>query len=212
MNRLPHPRFTGFLVIFASVGGLSLSVLSPERAMIAGFDLAATVFIFSCIPLWKERDPAAARRRGARDDGGRSLLLIVSAAAFLSMLIATGILISGEATLKAIDFAICIPTLILAWIFSNLIFTFHYSHMYYDQAGGKDCRGLVFPETAEPNFADFCYFAFVIGMTFQVSDVAVNDARMRQTVLAHGVLAFFFNLGVLALAVNLAAGLLSGAS
>lgn len=212
MNRLPHPRFLSFVMIFAIIGGLSLSVLPPERALIAGFDLAAIVFIFSCVPLWTERDPAAARRRGARDDGGRILLLTVSAAAFLSMLIATGLLISGEAPLEAIDFAICIPTLILAWVFSNLIFAFHYSHMYYDQAGGQDRQGLVFPETTEPGFADFCYFAFVIGMTFQVSDVAVNDARMRQTVLAHGVLAFFFNLGVLALAVNLAAGLLSGAS
>lgn len=212
MNRLPHPRFMGFVMIFAIIGGLSLSVLPPERALIAGFDLAATVFIFSCIPLWNERDPAAARRRGARDDGGRVLLLIVSSAAFISVLISIATLISGETALAALDFAICIPTLILAWIFCNLIFAFHYSHMYYDQAGGEDRRGLVFPETAEPGFADFCYFAFVIGMTFQVSDVAVDEPRMRQTVLAHGVLAFFFNLGVLALAVNLAAGLFSGAS
>ncbi|MBY9068407.1 DUF1345 domain-containing protein [Hyphomonas sp. WL0036] len=212
MNRLPHPRFTSFLLIFALVGTLALPVLPPERALIAGFDLAATAFIFSCIPLWSERDPAAARQRGARDDGGRVLLLIVSTAAFLSVLIATGMLLSGNSRLEAADFAICVVTLVLAWIFSNLIFTFHYSHLFYDQAGGKDLQGLVFPDTEEPDFADFCYFAFVIGMTFQVSDVVVNDRRMRQTVLAHGVLAFFFNLGVLALAVNLAAGLLSGAS
>jgi len=212
MNRLPHPRFLGFVTIFAFIGWLGLAVLPLERALIAGFDLAAIVFIFSCIPLWNERDPQAARRRGARDDGGRILLLIVSVAAFISILISIGTLISGKATLEALDFAICIPTLILAWVFSNLIFALHYSHMYYDQAAGRDRQGLVFPETAEPGFADFCYFAFVIGMTFQVSDVAVNDARMRQTVLVHGVLAFFFNLGVLALAVNLAAGLLSGAS
>lgn len=212
MNRLPHPRFASFLMIFALVGGLGLAVLKPERALIAGFDLAATVFIFSCIPLWNEQDPAAARKRGARDDGGRGLLLIVSAAAFASVLIATGLLISGKSALTGSDFAICITTLILAWIFSNLIFAFHYSHMYYDQLGGADRRGLVFPETGAPAFPDFCYFAFGIGMTFQVSDVIIDAARMRQTVLAHGVAAFFFNLGVLALAVNLAAGLFSGAS
>lgn len=212
MSRLPHPRFAGFLLIFACISGLTLPVLSPERALIAGFDLAAIVFIASCIPLWSEQNAEAARRRGARDDGGRALLLIVSAAAFLSVLIATGMLISGTDRLQPLDFLICISTLILAWIFSNLIFAFHYSHMYYDQSGGADRKGLVFPDTEEPDFADFCYFAFVIGMTFQVSDVTINERRTRRLALAQGVIAFFFNLGVLALAVNLAAGLLSGAS
>ena len=106
------------------------------------------------------------------------------------------------------DPAICIATLVLAWVFANLVFTFHYSHLYYDQIGGGDRKGLDFPGTDKPTFSDFCYFAFVLGMTCQVSDVTINDSALRQTATAHGVAAFFFNLGVLALAVNLTASLI----
>lgn len=205
VSTLPHPRFIGFLLVFAVAGGLALPVLPPERALVTGFDLAAIVFIFSCWPLWRDDSAAASRRRGARDDGGRALLLAVTLAAFASILIATGLMISGNDQLGAADLAICIATLVLAWLFANLVFAFHYSHLFYDQHGGVDRRGLVFPGTDEPAFADFCYFSLVIGMTCQVSDVTITDAGLRRTATLHGLAAFFFNLGVLALAVNLAA-------
>ena len=208
MNAIPHPRFAGFVFVFALIGGLSLSVLSPARALITGFDLAAIMFIFSCLPLWSADTAAAARQRGARDDGGRSLLLIVTLATFASVLIATTLMIAGPAQLGAADIAISIPTLILAWLFANLVFAFHYSHLYYDQHGGADRAGLNFPGTEAPGFADFCYFSFVIGMTCQVSDVTISDATLRKAATLHGLAAFFFNLGVLALAVNITASVI----
>jgi uncharacterized membrane protein len=190
------------------IGGLSLSVLSPARALIAGFDLAAIMFIFSCLPLWSADMAAAARQRGARDDGGRSLLLIVTLATFISVLIATTLMIAGPSRLGAADIAISIPTLILAWLFANLVFAFHYSHLYYDQHGGADRTGLNFPGTQASGFADFCYFSFVIGMTCQVSDVTISDATLRKVATLLGLAAFFFNLGVLALAVNITASVI----
>lgn len=208
MPTLPHPRFAAFLTVFILTTGLSLAVLAPERAMVGGFDLAALVFIFSCIPLWREDSAGAARRRGARDDGGRVLLLVVTAASFVAVLVATAIMLSGRTASSGSDIALSLGTLVLAWVFANLVLAFHYSHLYYDQVHGKDSKGLDFPGTDEPSFADFCYFAFVIGMTCQVSDVAIDDPTMRKTATVHGVAAFFFNLGVLALAVNITAGII----
>lgn len=208
MPKLPHPRFAGFLLVFVLSTGLAFLVLPPERALIAGFDLAAVMFVFSCLPLWSGDTADAARQRGLRDDGGRVFLLLVTVAAFTSVLIATAILIPGNAKLSPADLAICISTLILAWVFTNLVFAFHYSHLFYDPKDGHDRRGLDFLGTDDPAFPDFCYFSFVIGMTCQVSDVGISDRTLRQVATAHGVAAFFFNLGVLALAVNLAASAL----
>jgi uncharacterized membrane protein len=93
----------------------------------------------------------------------------------------------------------------------NTIFALHYAHFFYgdsDDPTGAEARGLAFPGHAEPDYWDFLYFAFVIGMTFQVSDVQIEDHRLRRIALAHGVLAFFFNVVVLALTINIIASLL----
>jgi uncharacterized membrane protein len=87
----------------------------------------------------------------------------------------------------------------------------HYAHLFYDPAERKDAGkirgGLEFPETKEPDYWDFVYFSLVIGMTCQVSDVQVTARQMRHLVAAQGVIAFFYNTVVVALAVNIAAGL-----
>src|SRR5262249_31805583 len=102
-------------------------------------------------------------------------------------------------------------TILLAWFFMNTMFALHYAHDFYGDAEGPteaDARGLDFPGRAEPDYWDFLYFSFTIGMTFQVSDVQIESHRLRRTALAHGVLAFFFNVVVLALTINIIAGLI----
>ena len=84
-------------------------------------------------------------------------------------------------------------TILLAWFFMNTIFALHYAHFFYgdsDAAAGAEARGLAFPGRAEPDYWDFLYFSFVIGMTFQVSDVQIENQPLRRIALAHGVLAF----------------------
>ena len=82
------------------------------------------------------------------------------------------------------------------------------SSMATPRPAGAEARGLDFPGRAEPDYWDFLYFSFVIGMTFQVSDVQIENHHLRRLGLAHGVLAFFFNVVVLALTINIIAGLL----
>src|SRR5208282_440509 len=103
-------------------------------------------------------------------------------------------------------------TILLSWFFMNTMFALHYAHGYYGDADpSSDYRatgGLVFPGHPEPDYWDFLYFSFVIGMTFQVSDVQIEDHGLRRVALAHGVLAFFFNVVILALVINLLAGMI----
>jgi uncharacterized membrane protein len=97
-----------------------------------------------------------------------------------------------------------------SWTLTHTMFALHYAHLYYGddplRKGRQDRRGLRFPDERTPDFWDFLYYAFVVGMTCQVSDVQVDSRHMRRLTLGHGVLAFFFNAVILALAVNFIAG------
>jgi uncharacterized membrane protein len=99
-----------------------------------------------------------------------------------------------------------VGTLVLSWVFSNTIYTLHYAHLYYRARHGGDAAGLKFPETPEPNYWDFVYFAFCLGMTFQTSDVDVTDRGIRKVVTLHCLAAFVFNLGIVAFTINVLGG------
>ena len=94
--------------------------------------------------------------------------------------------------------------LAFAWLFSNTVYALHYAHLAYSNEA--KCMGLSFPDTAEPLYWDFVYFAFTIGMTFQTSDVTISDQSIRRIVAMHGLAAFAFNIGVLAFTINVLGG------
>ena len=101
-------------------------------------------------------------------------------------------------------------TVVLSWLFAHTIFAVHYAHDYFNDLAENRPPGLGFPEEHEdPDYWDFLYFSFVVGMTAQVSDVLVLTQRWRRVVLAHGILSFLFNTVVLALSINLLAGFFS---
>lgn len=208
MKTLAHPRFLAFLAILICATAALATRLSFEQALVYGFDVAALVFLVSCVPLWGEAVATANRNRAARDDGGRLFLLIVVIATLIAVLSALVRLVQERATLTWFDVAPAVVTLALSWAFVNTVYAFHYDHSYYDQIDGSDIAGIEFPGTREPVFSDFCYFAFTIGMTCQTSDVIVHSTRLRRAVLIHGILSYVFNLGVLAMVINLLAGVL----
>lgn len=206
--KLPHPRFLAFLAVFASITLAAAFWLQIEEAAILGFDLATIAFIALALPLWLGDDPTNARARAARDDGGRVLLIVSATAVMVVILLALGRMIEARNHLTPADFAIVAGTLVLAWLFANLVYAFHYTHLYYDQTGNGDTGGIIFPEGGTPVFADFVYFAFTIGMTCQTADLDIASRPIRRVVTLQGLFAFFFNLGVLALTVNVLSGIL----
>lgn len=96
-------------------------------------------------------------------------------------------------------------SIVLSWLYLNMIFALHYAHGYYSHRNALH-KGLDFPGKEDPDYWDFAYFALVLGMTFQVSDVQIVSRRMRRTALVHSVIAFFFNVFIIAISVNVAAG------
>jgi uncharacterized membrane protein len=110
---------------------------------------------------------------------------------------------------KNLHIALVAITLLASWLMVHTTFAFRYAHEYYSRdAGGADFdRGLEFPGEKKPDYLDFVYFALVLGMTFQVSDVQITARKMRRLAAVHGLLSFLFNTIILALTVNIAAGL-----
>jgi len=97
-------------------------------------------------------------------------------------------------------------SVVLSWLFMNTTFALHYAHGYYGDDGHLQ-GGLDFPCTPKPDYWDFVYFSFVVGMCFQVSDVTVSGRHMRHVTLLHSVVAFFFNVFILAISVSVVGGL-----
>ena len=205
---IPHPRFLAFLGALVVATALAATRWPVEEALILGFDVAALLFIALAVPLWFDDDASRERTRATRDDGGRLFLALTAAAVLAAILLALGRMVEGRSALTAVDFAIVAGTLVLAWLFSNLAYAFHYAHLYYDRPDRGVQGGILFPMEAEPVFSDFVYFAFVIGMTCQTADLDISSRRIRRVVTLHGLFAFFFNLGVLAMTINVLSGVL----
>jgi uncharacterized membrane protein len=156
------------------------------------------------------------RRRAQIEDEGRYAVLSFSAAAAIAILLAIVFELHGikdrPSELAGFHVVLAAGTILFSWLFMNTIFALHYAHGYYGDADPsseyRPSGGLVFPGKHDPDYWDFMYFSFVVGMTFQVSDVQVEDHQLRRVVLAHGVLAFFFNVVIVALTINIVAGLI----
>lgn len=206
MIRLPHPRFLGFLAVFALGTAAGLPWLAPESAAILGFDLAAAAFLVASLPLWVADQADRARARSLRDDGGRVLLLLVMVLVLAAIVLALWRVSAARAGPSALLVLADLGTLLLAWLFANTVLAFHYAHVYYDQFEGQDQGGIAFPGPEPPVFADFVYFSFVIGMTAQTADLAITSRRLRRAATLHGLFGFVFNLMVLAFCINTLSG------
>ena len=154
------------------------------------------------------------RKVARKEDGSRTLVFIlILLACFASMLMVLLLILSKDTRQFYMDFylPVAVAGILLSWFMLHTVFTIHYAYLYYDDAEGnveEHAGGLIFPEEhAHPGFLDFAYFAFVIGMTFQVSDVEISRSRLRRIVLLHGLLSFGLNTFVVALTINLIAGL-----
>jgi len=207
-NRIAPPRFLIFLIIFAlaGTGAAALPALDWPHGIMIGFDIAALVFLLSCIPIVGSE--AEAMRAAARqNDANRTMLLVITGAVSLAVLTAVASELMEGGPTHGYDIALIVVTLVLSWMFSNMVYTLHYAHMFYvSRADGKDCAGLSVPQTDEPDYWDFIYFAFCLGMTFQTSDVTLNDGRFRRVVTLHCLAAFVFNLGIIAFTINVLGG------
>ncbi|KQM17143.1 hypothetical protein ASE73_09120 [Sphingomonas sp. Leaf24] len=205
-QRIAPPRFVAFTAVAVAAGCWALPAFGWRIGVPLAFDIAAVVFLLSCIPLL---GATADRMRQAalRNDANRGLLLVLSAGIALVLLIAIAIELGQRGAPSAPVVLLVVATLLLAWTFANTIYAVHYAHLFYTaDPSGKDSGGVDMPGTDEPDYWDFVYFAFTLGMTFQTSDVSITSRTMRRTVTGHCLMAFVFNLGVVAFSVNVLGG------
>ena len=196
-------RFIAFVATGLIAGAILLPMMGVEFGVMASFDIAAAVFLLACLPLFTY-EAEAMRVAARRNDANRVALLALSAVvSVVIVIVVAGALLQPESP-KPIDVALIIATLLLCWIFSNMVYALHYAHMFYTRGkNGKDQGGLQFPDTAEPDYSDFVYFAFCLGMTFQTSDTNIASRHFRRVATFHGMAAFFFNIGVIAFTINI---------
>jgi uncharacterized membrane protein len=194
------------VVAYASVSAR----LPSFAAVLLGWDIAGLVLLGFFWSRIGSADARITRERAGSEDPGRTLVyaivLLTSAASLLS---ATVIVRSSHVLPPAQEhlvLALCLTTVALAWIMTHTAFALRYAHLYYreDEEG---VGGVTFPGELPPTYFDFAYFAFTIGMCFQVSDVCVTSQQIRRAVFLQSVISFAYNTVILAFVLNLVFGL-----
>lgn len=188
--------------------------LRLSARVIVAWDCGAICFLVLVGLLIHQATPQRMRRRAQTEDEGRwTILALVIIAACISLL-AIGFMLKDNKGLPAsvltLHLGLAGLTVVTSWLLMHTIFALHYAHGYYmsdrQDANSQQVGGLDFPQDTQPDYWDFLYFSFVIGMTCQVSDVQIVSKEMRRLALGHGIITFFFNTVILALSINLIAG------
>ncbi len=192
----PRLSFAALVYVLA----LSLYPNHPARGLLLAFDIATATYLILIYRMMSRSTLASIRQRAEQQREGRMAVLATGLVVSMSTLVALSLELHAKGA--ALQELLSVSTIVLVWVFVNTLFTLHYAHDFYSRPGG-----LEFPGGEEPDYWDFVYFAFVLGMTFQVSDVQISARALRRTALLHSSLAFFFNVVIIALTVNIIAGL-----
>jgi uncharacterized membrane protein len=151
------------------------------------------------------------RQQAKEQDGSRIFIFIILLISALGSMLSVGLLLVNKSKhdIQGFELGIAVAGMIFSWLLVHTVFTYRYAHVYYADDGTEvqtDIKGLEFPDDDKPDFLDFAYFSFVMGMTFQVSDVVITEKRLRRLALLHGLISFFYNTIIIALTINILAG------
>jgi len=206
-------RATGrFAVAFAA--GVLAFFLVPAHAgtgleSLITWNVGAGVYLALAWAHIARADATETRRHARAEDVSAYFIFVTVLVAAFASLGAIELLLEGVKELpivpKSLRVGLSFSALVLSWLLIHTVYAFHYARRYYDShpITKADARGLDFPGGENPDYFDFAYYAFVIGMTSQVSDVAIASRHVRRMTLLHGVLSFFFNIAILALSINI---------
>ncbi|MGA7952088.1 MAG: DUF1345 domain-containing protein [Gloeobacterales cyanobacterium] len=194
---------------FAQPGWIHL-----QTRLVVAWDLGTICFLALTWAIISTASPEQTNQSATEQDQSGAAILTLVLIADIASLGAVGLNTHGVPKVGiVVHLIVSIVAIICSWLLAHTMFTLHYAHRYYragllkvtadpDEAGGLD-----FPGKDPPDYLDFAYFSFVIGMTSQVSDVQITSPSMRRLALIHGILSFAFNTVILALSVNILAGL-----
>ncbi|HVK91213.1 MAG TPA: DUF1345 domain-containing protein [Mycoplana sp.] len=207
-----HRPFLAAVVTAAAACAVSLS-LKPDLVLqlpATGFFLVYLLLVARRIP---RLDAGYLRKHATDTDEPAPVIFAVTLGAFVVSLGSLFSVLNHSGRVRPDEFVLSFASVVLGWFTIHTMAALHYAHFYWRPYGGKTLqpqqRGLDFPHTDQPAIYDFLYFAFVVGMTAQTSDVAITTTAMRKINLAHAIASFFFNTVLVAAAVNAAVALAS---
>ena len=177
-------------------------------ALAISFDGAVIVFIIGLWPVLRCSDAESMRQHALENDANRGLVLVLASLLTLMVMAAITGEMKGARQGEIIPILKLVGTLLLIWLFANVVYMLHYAHVWYlpDPETGGDTGGLDFPKEDTPDYTDFAYFALTLGMAFQTSDVSITSRHIRRVALLHSFAAFIFNIGVIAFTINTLGG------
>ncbi|MCY7421418.1 MAG: DUF1345 domain-containing protein [Chitinophagaceae bacterium] len=211
-----HPLQRALISLIFSIATFFLlrhNNMSPLVFSVILWDVFALTYLIICWIVLFKRSPTQIRNIATKQDGSTFFVFtIILLSSFASMITVLILIVSKEISQNAqgYDLPVTIASILLSWMMVHTTFAFHYAHLYYDDHeadASKHAQGLEFPSEKKPDYLDFAYFAFVVGMTFQVSDVQITSGKLRRVVLFHGLLSFGLNTFVVAFTINIIAGL-----
>ncbi len=206
-NVLLHPRLSASMVLAAVLGGALQARLGAARAVLLGFDIGSAAYLGSIAWMMSHSAPQALARRAERQMHARWSVPVFSALVSGVVLLALRLELHPGHAGHAGDVPLAAASIVLSWLFFSVVFAQAYAHAdHLERAAGRPC--LRFPGEDQPDYWDYLYFSVVLSMTFQTSDVNIEGRNLRHIVLLHSVTAFFFNVFILALTVNVVAGAL----
>jgi uncharacterized membrane protein len=187
----------------------------PAVTLIIWIAIALSIIILDWITILSAH-PKDIRKVARLEDSSRFTIFLFVLVASLASLIAMYLLLKStkgesEETVTGYIF-LAMTAVVVSWWMVHTVFTMRYAHLYYNTDEGKKTPigGLEFPgDDKNPDYLDFVYFSFVVGMTFQVSDVEISSKQIRRLAWAHGLIAFAFNTAIVALSINVISGLVS---
>jgi uncharacterized membrane protein len=212
--RLLVAAIVGLLVMF---GVRFLAGLQASTAMIVGWDALCLSYVLAMMLSMGGSSPDEMRARAALEDEGRAtiltLVLVAAATAIVAVALELSLAKSAHGLERGLRVTLAFATVAASWFMVHLIFALHYAHGFYsrDETCGADARGLRFPgeEQKEPDYWDFLHFAVIIGVASQTADIAISSQRLRRLNTVHALFSFAFNTVIVALTINLIAGLFS---
>jgi uncharacterized membrane protein len=187
---------------------VALRYSAPAAAFVA-WDVAGAVLLGISWSIVARASPRETRTHASGEDPGRTLVYVLVLLASAVSLLAAAVLVRSARSLmpemREAAVVLCLVSVALSWAVTHTAFTFRYAHLYYrEDADGVG--GITIPGNDDPCFLDFAYFAFTIGMCFQVSDMCVTSRPIRSAVLLHAVMSFAYNTVILAFVLNLVFG------
>ncbi len=211
-----HPRLFLSILVSAITAILLPSWLHLSSRILCIWDSGMICFLILTWMVMLRSTPAMMSHKAKLQDEGRLVILSLITAAVCASLLAIGFIMHQTKNVSTgillLHLGLSVVTIVGSWLLVDTIFTLHYAHGYYQDdlstSIQDEAKGLEFPGSTEPDYWDFLYFSFVIGMTGQVSDVEVTSHSMRRLALLHGILSFFFNTAILAMSINIIAGLI----